>query len=141
MGAAHIEMLTAYLREQERPVLNIQNIESFLSGKANYLLAYIEDARIIGLALAYTLQRYDGKADMMYLHEVDVIEPARRKGIGKALIENIRDLCRAEGIMKLFLITNKSNIPAVGLYESLGASASSEDDLVYSLSFSETSSN
>lgn len=110
---------------------NIPVSERFLCSDANYLIACIVAEKVIGFVLGYRMQRYDGQNDMVYVHEVDVLEEYQRKGIGKMMINHFLAICRDEGISKVFLITEKSNKPAVCLYESTGAKAFHDDDVVY----------
>ncbi len=48
----HLDALIMYLRDQKNPELNIQNIESFIMSDSNYLLAYTDNSKIVGIALA-----------------------------------------------------------------------------------------
>jgi len=131
LTTSDLSMIEKLLEEENRETLNPENIRSFLSDTSNYFLAFIHNEQILGYALAYTLARYDGRESMMYLHEIEVKESARRKGIGKKLLNEMNNICEQNGFMKLFLITNKSNKPAVALYESLSGEASNDDDIVY----------
>jgi len=131
LTTSDLSMIEKLLEEENRATLNPENIRSFLSDTSNYFLAFIDNEQILGYALAYTLARYDGRESMMYLHEIEVKESARRKGIGKKLLNEMNNICEQKGFMKLFLITNKSNKPAVALYESLSGEASNDDDIVY----------
>lgn len=126
-----LNLIKVLLNSQKEISLNEENVESFLNNKSNYFVAYIEKNIILGFALAYTLQRYDGRESMMYLHEIEVAESSRKQGIGKALLSEMNRICREEDFMKLFLITNKSNRPAIALYESLQGKAYAEDDIIY----------
>ncbi len=126
-----LDMVERLLKEQKRPVEDLERIVSFLSKDANYFLAYIQENRIIGYALAYALERYDGSAPMMYMHEIEVEAPSRRLGIGRKLLAEMQGICKENGFMKLFLITNKSNEPAVGLYTSLSGESLSDDEVIY----------
>lgn len=126
-----LDMVERLLKEQKRPVEDLERIVSFLSKDANYFLAYIQEERIIGYALAYVLERYDGSAPMMYMHEIEVEVPSRRLGIGRKLLAEMQGICKENGFMKLFLITNKSNEPAVSLYMSLSGESLSDDEVIY----------
>jgi ribosomal protein S18 acetylase RimI-like enzyme len=57
---------------------------------------------------------------MMYLHEIDVLPSYQRQGIGTALIEELKRICRTEGITKMWLGTSESNIAAMALYQKTG---------------------
>jgi len=68
---------------------------------------------------------------MMYIHQVEVLPEFRQKGIGKQLMEGFIELCKNNNCGRLFLITNKSNVAALTLYERSGGKAPSEDDIVF----------
>lgn len=110
---------------------NLKVSKRFLENPYNYLIASVEGEKIVGFVLAYQLQRYDGQNDMIYIHEVSVLEEFRQKGIGKKMINEVIRICKENDISKVFLITNKSNKPAICLYESTGAKSSHNDDVVY----------
>ncbi|WP_430882486.1 GNAT family N-acetyltransferase [Fusibacter sp. JL216-2] len=126
-----LNLIEIFISTQNKVGFNGERVESFLKNKANYFLAYIEKNMIVGYAIAYVLQRYDGRESMMYLHEIEVAETSRKQGIGKALLSEMNRICGENDFMKLFLITNKSNRPAIALYESLQGETYSDDDIVY----------
>ncbi|KUO69317.1 MAG: hypothetical protein APF77_16120 [Clostridia bacterium BRH_c25] len=122
-----IEMVKTFRTDTSNPGA----AERFLQNDSNYIVACIEAERIVGFVLGYRLQRYDGQDDMIYIYEVSVLEEYRQRGIGKKMINELIGICKENKILKIFLITNKSNKPAVCLYESTGAKASHDDDIVY----------
>lgn len=126
-----IDLLKNSIVEKGTVIKSISNVEKFLSNENNYLIAYIENAKILGFVLAYTLQRYDGRCEMLYLHEIDVVETHRKQGIATKLMNEIKELKDKNGFDKIFLVTNKSNEAAVSLYESTGGVASSDDDIIF----------
>lgn len=125
------EKLVGMVAEFRSDTSNISVSERFLKNDANYLVACLDAERIIGFILGYRMQRYDGQNDMVYIHEVGVLEDYWRKGIGKRMMGFFLEMCRSEGISKVFLTTEKSNKPAVCLYESMGAKPTHNDDIVY----------
>lgn len=109
---------------------DIDRIDTFLESNLDYVVACIEDNEIIGFLLAYELQRFD-KNNMMYIHEVDVLQEYRRRGVGRQMIEEIIRICKERGLCKMFLITNKSNVPACRLYETTGGKVIDDDSVLY----------
>lgn len=110
---------------------NEESMIKFLSDDMNYMLIYKIDDRISGFAYGYELQRFDGRKNMMYIHQVEVLPAYRQRGIGKQLMEGFVEICKNNNCSRLFLITNKSNTPAVTLYESSGGKAQNQDDIVF----------
>lgn len=112
-----------------------ERIHSFLADNKNYFLVYVVGEEVAGYAYGYELQRVDGKSSMMYIHTIEVSPEYRRQGIGKRIINEITDICRKNGFYKMFLITNKSNIPAVLLYESMNGKVKHDDYVVFDYEF------
>ena len=109
----------------------LESISQMLENDMNYIIACIDNEKIIGFVLAYELQRYDGKNNMMYIHEVEILEAYRGKGIGKQLMGMVKEICQSKKMSKAFVITNKSNTGAVRLYESTGGMGLDDDSIVY----------
>lgn len=57
--------------------------------------------------------------DDCYLEDLFVAEEARGTGLGRALIEDLRALCRARGWSRLYWMADAGNSRARALYESL----------------------
>lgn len=107
------------------------NVRQFLLNPQNWIFTCIESERIIGFIYGYELNRLNDIGNMLYIHEVGVLPDFQRQGIGKQLFENIKILCKLTGICKFFLNTQKSNIAACGLYESVGGLADHDDSISY----------
>jgi ribosomal-protein-alanine N-acetyltransferase len=81
--------------------------------------AFVDDD-LTGAAWGYRLARPDGKA-MALLHDVEVEDPHRRKGLGKALVEAFREQARSEGCGSCWVITEAANDSATAMCTSAGA--------------------
>ena len=68
---------------------------------------------------------------MLYLDELHVLAPWRRRGIGKALMERAISHTREMGLAALRLLTREENAPARALYEAMGMT--SGKSLLYQL--------
>jgi ribosomal protein S18 acetylase RimI-like enzyme len=105
-------------------------MERFLADNHNYLVAAIEGDTPIGFVLGYSMQRVDHEASMLYVHEVSVSEHRRREGIGTALMRRVLEICREEGMLKMFLVTGRANEAAIGLYSRVGGGPSPDNPLL-----------
>ena len=85
------------------------------------------DGELAGFAYAHELQRIDGET-MVFLYELDVDERFRRRGLGRALVEQAKAL--ADG-RRAFVLTGLDNEPAQRTYAAVGGVATTE--LVYRL--------
>jgi ribosomal protein S18 acetylase RimI-like enzyme len=58
---------------------------------------------------------------MLYLHNLEVAEHCRRRGIGRGLLRAFIDAGIQRGASRMFLVTAEANTAARRLYESMGA--------------------
>ena len=61
------------------------------------------------------------KGTEMFLYELAVDEPVRRRGIGTALVQALRTLARERGCYGLFVFTDADNEAALATYARAGA--------------------
>ena len=106
-------------------------METFLSNPLNYLLVAVDGSKPVGYLIAYEHQRPDREQSMMFLYDITILSSYRKMGIGTELIEKLKLICSTKPMMKLFVPTNRSNKPAVGLYQKTGAVLSSDTDEVF----------
>ncbi|HUT75754.1 MAG TPA: GNAT family N-acetyltransferase [Armatimonadota bacterium] len=64
---------------------------------------------------------------MFFFYEVAVAEHHRRHGIGRALVEELKRLARADACGKVFVPTSRSNEAAMALYRSCGGEEGAAD--------------
>jgi GNAT superfamily N-acetyltransferase len=74
----------------------------------------------VGFALAY--YRYSTwRGKVLYLEDLFVVPPYRGKGIGKALIDTVREKAKSENLPGVSFQVLDWNEPAIGFYQRLGA--------------------
>src|SRR6266568_2505270 len=74
----------------------------------------------LGFVLAYELLRRHGDASKLLLHEIEVDERYRQRGIGKALLIELRQIAHEQGIRYGWVLTEPGNEEAAALYRSAG---------------------
>lgn len=133
----HIERATADDIEVISVILG--EIESYYGGKdtpgdvdqiraalfaerpaATVLLARDGDD-VVGLASYSLLWPAAGADTSLYLKELYVRAPARRRGVAKALMGSLREEATALGCSRLEWTADRDNPPALAFYEAFGA--------------------
>jgi GNAT superfamily N-acetyltransferase len=94
--------------------------DRFLADPDNLLLLATCDGQWCGALYGYRLQRLDWRRAGVLIYEVDVVEPFRRRGAGRALVEASKDWAREIGAFEVWVLTEQSNAPAKALYRSAG---------------------
>lgn len=102
-------------------------MQGFLSKSGNILLECTLDGEPAGFALGYVLQRSDGRPPMLFLYEIEVLESHRRRGLARTMIEKLK--AGADG--KFFVVTQRSNRAAIGLYTAAGGRQLHPDDVLF----------
>ncbi|MBO4220730.1 MAG: ribosomal protein S18-alanine N-acetyltransferase [Clostridia bacterium] len=89
-------------------------LSSFRCAFSLFLGAFGSDGKMIGFAIGYNI---GGELQVL---DIAVSPRARRRGVGRALLESLMDAGAAGGAETFFLEVRRSNLPAIGLYEKLG---------------------
>jgi ribosomal protein S18 acetylase RimI-like enzyme len=92
----------------------------FLADHNHHLLVAYDDAeRPVGFVTGVETTHPD-KGTEMFLYELGVDEPARRGGIGRALVKALAALAQKRGCYGMFVLTDDDNVAALATYRSAG---------------------
>ena len=107
---------------------DLENAINFVKNPNNIFLLAFVDGQIAGMITAYRLERMDRKKAEMFFYEIGVTKNRRRQGVGRALVMELLQIGKEMEVTEIFVFTNKSNIPAMTLYESTGGKSSKRAD-------------
>jgi aminoglycoside 6'-N-acetyltransferase I len=93
-------------------------IAQFLADPRLHLAVALDAARIVGFASAVHYVHPDKPAEL-WINEVGVAPAYQRQGIGKRLIEALFQVGRDLGCAEAWVLTERRNLPAIRLYQSL----------------------
>ena len=125
----HIPLMETF-RDDQSTHYKPDALLAFLQEKNSLAFVAEQDEKIIGFAYGCILAKPDGRKDF-YLHTIDVAKEWQGQGHGQKLMRFIRKHIQSLGCEKMFLVTNRSNLPAVGCYQKSGGHAPATDDVVY----------
>lgn len=78
------------------------------------------DGRVVGGLTGYVLPKFEQPRSELYLYDLAVDEPYRRRGVATALIERVRAVAAERGAWVIFVQADPEDLPAVELYSKLG---------------------
>jgi len=131
LSISDLEMVLDMNQNFRQGFISKENARVFLSKPENWLFSCVKNGKIIGFCYGYELNRLNNEGNMLYIHEVGVLPEYHRQGIGKKMIQSIKESCALLNICRFFLFTEKSNIAACALYQSLKGVPAHDDDIVY----------
>jgi len=92
----------------------------FLRSEGHHLLVAYEDGEPVGFVSGVEVSHPD-KGTEMFLYELAVDEPWRRRGIGRALVQELATVARQAGCYGMWVVTDEANVAARATYEGAGA--------------------
>jgi ribosomal protein S18 acetylase RimI-like enzyme len=85
-----------------------------------HVLVALHNGMLTGGLTGYELPMYKRPIREMFLYEIAIKPAYREKGIAKALIELLKQICKENGIEEMYVGTSTPNKAAMALYTSTG---------------------
>lgn len=102
----------------EAPSLPIE-VGAFLRRTEAVLLVALDRDSLAGWVYGHELVHPDGERTML-LYALDVDEPFRRRGHGRALVAGFVDVARSRGCTEVWVLTDDANPAALATYAAAG---------------------
>jgi aminoglycoside 3-N-acetyltransferase I len=83
-------------------------------------LAALQGETVIGGLAAYVLAKFEQERSEIYIYDLAVAQPHRRRGVATALIEQLKSIAKARGAYVIFVQADPVDAPAIALYTKLG---------------------
>ena len=83
-------------------------------------LAAVDGPEVVGGLVAYVLDKFEQARSEIYVYDLAVAAPHRRRGVATALLRELQRLARARGAWVIFIQADRADAPAVALYSKLG---------------------
>jgi aminoglycoside 3-N-acetyltransferase I len=75
---------------------------------------------VVGGLAAYELDKFEQDRREIYIYDLAVAEPHRRRGVATGLIGELRRIASQRDVYVIFVQADLEDRPAIALYESLG---------------------
>jgi aminoglycoside 3-N-acetyltransferase I len=83
-------------------------------------VAALEVDLVVGGLAAYVLPKFEQECNEIYIYDLAVDEPFRRRGIATGLIDTLRIVATDRGASVMYVQAHRDDGPAVALYSKLG---------------------
>lgn len=123
IGLAHELILLFGFEGGNRALPSAEYTAEMMARNDFHVIVALENNRLIGGLTAYEMKMFKRETTEMFLYEIEVEAFHRQQGVGKALIEFLKQICREKGIVEMFVGTEKDNSAARALYAATGGKA------------------
>jgi len=83
-------------------------------------LVAIAGGNVLGGLVAYELDKFEKMRREIYIYDLAVAEPHRRRRIATALIARLREIAKERGAWAVYVQADYGDDPAIALYEKVG---------------------
>ena len=111
--------------------LDLGATRRYLSDARNLFLLAIEGRAPVGFLRGTLLGQTRTPRPQFFLYEIGVVPSARRRGVGRALVERMLAHARRAGCEEAFVLTSPARRAAVALYRSTGGRTETAGDRMY----------
>lgn len=101
----------------------------FLGDPRHHMVVAVEGGRVIGMASGVHYLHPD-KDPELWINEVGVAPSHRGLGVGRRLMRALLEVGRAVGCVEAWVLTERQNRAAVGLYTALGGAKGPGDTMM-----------
>jgi ribosomal protein S18 acetylase RimI-like enzyme len=108
----------------------------FLEDPRHHIVVALSDGTVIGFASGVHYIHPD-KPPELFINEVGVAPAHHNKGVGKAVMNELLRLGQGLGCVNAWVLTDRSNAAANGLYKSAGGEAEDSELVLYEFDTSE----
>jgi aminoglycoside 3-N-acetyltransferase I len=83
-------------------------------------LVALDDDAVVGGLVAYELEKFERARREIYIYDLAVAVPHRRRGVATALIRRLQAIAAQKGAWVVYVQADHGDEPAIALYQKLG---------------------
>lgn len=102
--------------ENDEPVASDVRLEKLLANPDFIVFVVMSEGRVIGGLTIYVLHRYYGTKPVAYIYDVGIRPDFQARGLGKALISEVCNFCKANGFVDAYVEAEGDDLDAVSFY-------------------------
>lgn len=114
----------------DNPIVE-SSAQEFLVDPRHRLVVALDGDLVIGFVSAVIYVHPDKPAPELWINEIGVAPTHHRQGIGKALTQAILEEAKRSGCSEAWVLTYRSNLPAMAMYKSAGGEETLPDPTMF----------
>jgi aminoglycoside 3-N-acetyltransferase I len=122
--------------EEEQNIGSDAHLLKLLGNNGFIAIAAVSENEVLGGLTAYELPMIYSDASEVILYDMAVREEHQRMGIGKGLIQSLKEYCTKNGIETFFVMAHEEDLHAVEFYHATGGKSEKVLNFLYDISVS-----
>jgi aminoglycoside 3-N-acetyltransferase I len=131
-----IELFNMVFEEEDPTIGSDAHLLKLLSDKSFVALAAFSENEVLGGLTAYELSRVYSDDSELILYDMAVRAEHQRMGIGKGLIQSLKEYCVQNKIETFFVMAHEEDIHAVEFYHATGGKSEKVVNFLYDINVS-----
>jgi len=119
--------------EEESKIVNESSLLHLLNNNEFVVIVALAENEVVGGLTAYELPMYHSDSSEIFLYDLAVKPEYQRMGIGKRLLQSLKEHCIENGIKGFFVMAHEEDNHAVEFYRATGGKAEKVVNFVYEL--------
>jgi len=119
--------------EEESKIGSEANSLRLLSSAGFIAIAAIAESEVVGGLTAYEFPIYYSDSSEIFLYDLAVKPEYQRLGVGRGLIQRLKEYCIENGIKDFFVMAHEEDEHAIEFYHATGGKAEKVVNFVYEL--------
>lgn len=124
------EMQKAFPVEEENQLLDLEMMKTLVRNPKNMLFIGFVEGEIVAFVYGHDLDRMDKRKEF-FIYEVATAEKFHRKGVMTKVFNLMKSELKSKGFENAWVLTNKSNLPAMAFYKSAGGFEPQNDIVLF----------
>jgi aminoglycoside 3-N-acetyltransferase I len=118
--------------EEENPTISSDaHLLTLLENQNFIVIAAVSEGEVLGGLTAYELPIIYSDASEIMLYDMAVRTDHQRKGIGKGLIQSLKEYCIKNGIETFFVMAHEEDLHAIEFYHATGGKSEKVVNFLY----------
>ena len=131
LGPAHLRILDNVAENVFDDPIVESSAREFLGDPRHRLVVALDEDTVVGFVSAVIYVHPDKPAPELWINEIGVAPTHQRHGIGKSLIQAILEEAKRSGCSEAWVLTDRSNLPAMAMYKSAGGEETLPDPTMF----------
>ncbi len=128
-----IHLFNAVFEEENPTIASDEHLSKLLNRTSFISIAALSENEVVGGLTAHELQMaYSDDSEIM-LYDMAVKPEYQRMGVGKGLIQNLKEYCIKNNIETFFVMAHEEDIHAVEFYHATGGKSEKVVNFLYEI--------